>query len=82
MLLIDVPHGGDRGAPLSQMFFHNDDEKSFGSSDGSDEETGKRTNVGFFLFESCQIVMKQECSEDSTNSSIFQIVCTCSTRTL
>ena len=44
MLLINVPHGGDRGpsSPLSQMFF-NDDTNSLGSSDGSDEETGKRT---------------------------------------
>ena len=42
MLLIDVPNRLDRGPnfPLSQMLF-NDDTKSVGSSDGSDEETGK-----------------------------------------
>ena len=42
MLLISIPHGGGKGpsSPLSQMLF-NDDSNSFGSSDGSDEETGK-----------------------------------------
>ena len=43
MLLINMPHGGGTGpsSPLSQMFF-SDDSKSFGSSDGSDEENGKQ----------------------------------------
>ena len=45
MLLIDVAHGGGGvpSSPLSQMFF-NDDSKSVSSSDGSDEDTGKKIN--------------------------------------